>query len=114
MISIRRFGSNKMVHLHIFRRFWELLKCGIQYNRWIDGRQRTVQWPAKSPDPTPLDFLWDYLKSKVYTTKPQDLDDLRQRVVDACAAIKPEMIRSSIEKFYIRLALCQEVMEEHF
>lgn len=83
-------------------------------NHWI-GRRGTIEWPARSPDLSPLDFfLWGYLKSKVYATKPLNLDDLRQRIVNACAEITPEMIRNSIENFYIRLGLCQEVMGEHF
>jgi len=38
--------------------------------RWI-GRRGEIEWPARSPDLTPLDyFLWDYLKDRVYRTKP--------------------------------------------
>lgn len=55
--------------------------------RWID-RRGPIEWPARSPDLTPLDyFLWGYLKSKVYVTKPQNLDDLRQRIIDETALI---------------------------
>lgn len=49
-------------------------------DRWI-GRRGAIEWPARSPDLNPLDyFFWGYLKGKVYTTKPQDLDDLRNRI----------------------------------
>ncbi|KAH0816469.1 hypothetical protein GEV33_006322 [Tenebrio molitor] len=38
---------------------------------------------ARSPDLTPMDyFLWGYPKSKVYDTKPENLEDLRQRIVN--------------------------------
>lgn len=37
-------------------------------NRWI-GRNGPVEWPARSPDLTPLDFfLWGYVKDRVYRT----------------------------------------------
>ncbi|XP_058808948.1 uncharacterized protein LOC131674347 [Phymastichus coffea] len=45
--------------------------------RWI-GRRGEIEWPARSPDLTPLDyFLWDYLKNKVYATKPNNIEELR-------------------------------------
>lgn len=82
--------------------------------RWI-GRRGTIEWPAQSPDLTPLDFfLWGYLKGKIYQTKPDDLADLRNRIVAETAAISPEMIRRATSCFYDRLALCQEVNGLHF
>ena len=42
---------------------------------------RAVEWPPRSPDLTPLDFfLWGYLKSKVYQTPPENLDELELRI----------------------------------
>ncbi|EFN88750.1 hypothetical protein EAI_03344, partial [Harpegnathos saltator] len=36
-----------------------------------------IEWPPRSPDMNILDFFfWDYLKDRVYKTKPQNLDDL--------------------------------------
>lgn len=41
--------------------------------RWI-GRRGPIEWPARSPDLSPLDFfLWGHLKSKVYITQPNSL-----------------------------------------
>lgn len=83
-------------------------------NHWI-GQRGTIEWPARLPDLTPLDFfLWGYIKDKVYATKPRDLDDLRQRIIHVCTDITPEIIRSSLENFYVRLGICQEVQGEHF
>ena len=68
--------------------FWTVVRNYLNVvfnNRWI-GRRGTIEWLARSPGLTPLGFLWGYLKSKVYATKQQDLDDLRQRIVDACAS----------------------------
>ena len=36
-----------------------------------------VEWPARSPDLTNLDFfLWDYVKEMVYKDTPQTVTDL--------------------------------------
>ncbi|KAJ4450238.1 hypothetical protein ANN_01657 [Periplaneta americana] len=38
-------------------------------------------WPPRSPDLTTPDFfLWGYLKDRVYATRPQTLDDLKQEI----------------------------------
>lgn len=83
-------------------------------NQWI-GRRGAIEWPARSPDIAPPDFfLWGFIKSKVYFSKPRDVPELRQRIINVCAEIPPEMIRSAIDNFYARLALCQTVNGEHF
>jgi len=65
-------------------------------DRWI-GRRGHIEWPPRSPDLTSLDFfLWGYLKSKVYVTKPQDLDDLRGRITREIELIPPETYRNAV------------------
>ncbi|KAJ8285233.1 hypothetical protein GJAV_G00024480 [Gymnothorax javanicus] len=40
-----------------------------------------AEWPPRSPDLTPLDFLlWGHLKLKVCITPPRDLDDLVRHI----------------------------------
>ena len=64
---------------------------------------------------TPLDyFLWDYLKDRVYKTKPQSLEELWQRIQDECDNIPAEYLANAIERFYNRLGYCQEVDEKQF
>ena len=47
-------------------------------NRWI-GRRGSVEFPARSPDLTPMDFfLWGYLKDKAYGSKPATVDELKE------------------------------------
>lgn len=83
-------------------------------NRWI-GRRGTIEWPARSPDLTPLDFfLWGYLKSKVYKTKPENIDILKDRIRSECELISPETIQNVRNEFYLRLGCCQEVNGQHF
>lgn len=77
--------------------------------RWI-GRRGAIEWPARSPDLTPLDyFLWGYLKSKVYFSRPNTIDALKERITFELRRITPQMIQNVRAEFYHRLAICQEV-----
>jgi hypothetical protein len=70
---------------------------------------------ARSPDLTPMDyFLWGYPKSKVYDTKPENLEDLRQRIVNEVRRITAEIIENVQNEFYYRLGYCQDVQGQHF
>ncbi|EFN87068.1 hypothetical protein EAI_13380, partial [Harpegnathos saltator] len=52
------------------------------------GRREAIEWPPRSLGFSLLNyFLWGLLKSTVYKTKPQNLDDLRQRILDETALI---------------------------
>lgn len=59
-------------------------------DKWI-GRGGPVNWPARSPDLTPLDFyLWAELKRLVYTEEARSVNDLRQRIIDAFTILKSD------------------------
>ncbi|CAJ0934947.1 unnamed protein product [Ranitomeya imitator] len=61
---------------------------------WI-GRHGPVEWPPRSPDPTPLDFyLWGHLKAIVYAVKIRDAQHLKQRILEACASISSAVLLS--------------------
>jgi len=82
--------------------------------RWI-GRRGTIEWAPRSPDLAPLDyFLWGYLKDRVYKTNPQNLDELRHRIVQEVALIPRDVIRNAVQSFYNRISYCQEVNGEQF
>jgi len=56
-------------------------------NRWI-GRRGTIEWPPRSPDLNPLDFFyWGYLKTKVYETRFENLEELREEIVNVSNSI---------------------------
>ena len=60
------------------------------------GRGGPIQWPARSPDLSPLDFwLWGYLKNKVYVNEVTTLDQLRQAITDEMQAIPATMVHSA-------------------
>ena len=53
---------------------------------WI-GRRGSINWPARSPDLTPMDFFfWGVLKDKVYSQKPRS--DLCKNV---CRSIRDRL-----------------------
>lgn len=82
--------------------------------RWI-GRRGPTEWPARSPDLTPLDFfLWGYLKSKVYATAPDSMDVLKQRITEECRAISADTFERVRQEFINRIHYCQEVDGAHF
>ncbi|GFX34801.1 putative DD41D transposase [Trichonephila clavipes] len=63
-----------------------------------------VNWPPRSCDLTPLDyFLWGYVKSLVYTDKPQTLDHLEDNIRRVIADIRPQMLKKVIENWTSRL-----------
>lgn len=83
-------------------------------NRWI-GRRGFVEWPARSPDLSPLDyFLWGYLKCKVFATKPSDINELKRRIRTECREIPAGVTENVKQEFVLRLSHCQIVNGEHF
>lgn len=88
----------------------------VYANRWI-GRGGTQNWPARSPDLNPLDFcIWGFLKTLVYSTPVENIDDLRDRIIVACETIRNtpglfQRIRNSIRR---RVESCILVEGRHF
>lgn len=72
-------------------------------NRWI-GRGGTESWPARSPDLNSLDyFLWGHLKTLVYSQPIQTEEELRNRIIVSCEAIRNtpgifQRVRESMRK----------------
>lgn len=83
-------------------------------NTWI-GRRGTIEWPARSPDLSPLDFfLWGYIKSKIYVNRPDNVEDLKNRIRVEIRAITPDMISKAINGFKNRIYHCQIMNGLHF
>jgi hypothetical protein len=60
----------------------------------IISRGSDVPLPACSPDLPACDyFLWGYLKSKVFFSKPRTIAELKQRMKEEIAAIPEEITR---------------------
>lgn len=83
-------------------------------NHWI-GRRGSIEWPARSPDLSPLDyFLWGYVKDRVYKTKPQNLDDLRNRIQQEIQQIPQDTLQRAVSHFYTAMAHCQTAEGHQF
>ena len=82
--------------------------------RWI-GRGGPVAWPPRSPDLTPLDFfLWGHIKNTVYRTAPDNVEELRQRILAAAATITPEMLGNVQRSIRRRLERCVAMGGQNF
>ena len=66
-----------------------------------------LEWPPRSSDLTVPDFfLWGYLKSKVYASKPKTIDELKCNIRAEIAAITPEMLANVTQNARKRAAFC--------
>jgi hypothetical protein len=64
-------------------------------NRWI-GHRGPMEWPTRSPDLTPMDFvLWGFVKDNVYVRPlPTTLHELKAWIREACAKTEQEILHS--------------------
>jgi hypothetical protein len=77
-------------------------------NPWI-GHGRTINWPPRSPDLTPLYFcLWGYMKSKVQRREAYTRDELLDRIMDVIARMKKrqDALRQATCHVLTRVAKC--------
>jgi len=62
----------------------------------------------------PLDFfLWGYLKSQVYTNKPQTIDALKVNITNAIQQIQPNLCGKFIENWIARIRVTKRSRGEH-
>ena len=59
-------------------------------------------------------FLWGYVKSIVYKTKPASLQELRQRIIETCRNIPREIFQKVREEFEHCFYFCMEQNGSHF
>jgi hypothetical protein len=80
----------------------------------VISRFGDVSWPPRSPDLTASDFfLWFYLKSKVYSTRPTDVGALKQKIREEIANISEETLREAMHSFSTRVRLCIQEVGSH-
>jgi hypothetical protein len=73
-----------------------------------------MPWPSRSPDITPLDvFLWGYVKSNVFRTPVNGLDDLKSRIRNAISAIPADMLLITWQELEYRLDVLRATKGAH-
>ena len=78
----------------------------VQFPHKWSSRRGAVESPPRSPDLTPLDFyLWGHVKALVYAVKVRNLVHLKQRTVDACGQIQPDVLVKVHQDWVRRIAL---------
>lgn len=83
------------------------------FHGWI-GNGGTINWPARSPDFNPCDmFLWGDLKSRVYSTPSNNIDELRAKIELEMQRISSETIRNVYNNLCRRLQKCLDVNGTH-
>jgi hypothetical protein len=80
----------------------------------IISRGGDVPSPARLPDlSTCAYFLWGYLKSRVFTSKPRTIAELNQSIQEEIAAIPEQMNRWVMENLGARLKQCLRKGRRH-
>jgi len=74
------------------------------FSQHIISRVGNVPWPTRSPDLSVCYcFLWGYLQSRVFISKPRTIAELRQNRKEEIAAIPEQMTRRVMENIGVRL-----------
>ena len=71
-------------------------------SRWI-ARSGPTSLPPRSPDITPVDFLWGYIKDKVNRRSMGGIETLQSQIIDVLATINEEMLKHTGAKLNIAL-----------
>lgn len=84
-------------------------------NRWI-GRSGPINWPARSPDLTPLDFyVWGRMKELVYATPVNTREELMERINEAATHLRNNMTeRTTRSEIRRRCRACIRNRGSHF
>ena len=81
---------------------------------WI-GRRGPIEFPARSPDLTPLDFfLWGTVKDEVYKRKPRNLDTLWNEIQAVCTEISLDTLVRCTESVVTRTQKCIDAEGHQF
>lgn len=58
-------------------------------------------------------FLWGYLKARVYSDRPRDLEQLKNRITDEISRIPPALTKRVMENWISRLEACVAANGQH-
>ena len=93
-------GNRSVLH-------WQQSFLQRKFPGHVLSKNSDIEWPPRSPDLTVHDFfLWGYLKSKVYASKPKTIDQLKCKIRAEIAAITPEMLANVMQNARKRATFC--------
>ena len=72
-----------------------------------------LKWPARSPDLSPIEQLWDYLKERIKGEKFNSEDQLFQRLEREWSNIPNEIIHNCYSSFKARCIICERLNGEN-
>ena len=73
-----------------------------------------MSWPARSPDLNLCDFFpWGYPESKVYSNRPQSIEQHKDAIRQEITAIPHEMTSRVIDNLLERLRQCVDNNGSH-
>lgn len=72
-------------------------------------------WPPNSPDLNPVDYsIWSIMEQRVYQTRIQNTDELRQRLIAVWNELEQHLIDNAIDQWRRRLSACVREKGSHF
>ena len=84
--------------------------------KWI-GRRGPIEWPARSPDLTPLDFFfWGVIKDRVYGEKFTEIESLKAAIAREVSIVNgdTDLLQRVCASVTNRIQECIEVNGGHF
>ncbi|UYV67491.1 hypothetical protein LAZ67_5000890 [Cordylochernes scorpioides] len=104
-LHMSTFVVNRIVTEDLQMRLESVLDKNLS-GQWI-GRRGPIEFPARSPDLTPLDFfLWGTVKDGVYKCKPRNLDILWNEIQAVCREISLDVLIRCTESVVTRTQNC--------
>jgi len=76
--------------------------------REFASKMKMLDWPAKSPDLSPIEQIWHYLKTKIRGRNFSNADELFTALSDEWDKIPDQLIRSLCDRFPARLRVCMD------
>ncbi|KAJ3661413.1 hypothetical protein Zmor_005808 [Zophobas morio] len=85
------------------------------YGDRIISQNLNPEWPARSPDLTPLDYsIFGWMKDNIYKHRLHTLEELMDAIIHCCQNIDVVMLENIFENKKRRVALCLQQNGEHF
>ena len=69
--------------------------------------------PDPLTSPPQISFLLGYVKTKVFKSEIKDIDDLKTKIIEVVASVRPEMLVKTWKEVKSRLKMLAENGERH-